>query len=393
MGAIQYRALRDDPRVGFWTAVVIAAILAVWRLGSFADASGGSQTKYILYVLPLACLVAQVCARRFVVPISAPGLQAVGLYLLAVGASLAVSRSTNAFTLRDVLIIATYLLMFGVSWSASPREVLAMGITCFVCMAIEAFQDGISFNVDILDSDGILESVMAFPLGVIVLYCIRTRRLGPGILATLLFFAAYKRIAILAVIGVVAFEWGLALVGLAHRRRAVATTAVIVLSILSLFSARLFEFAAVLIGGEHVSANSVSLGRFEFAQAIWRQLDAAPLLALLFGHGPGSADSFVQAAIDNASNPHNDWLKIFVDYGVFGFVVMHLVLRRIFAGGAFATSVHLYTVIVMMTDNVLIYTFHHAIVLVVMRAAAPLAARATRPAMGSAPDVPAPMPR
>lgn len=392
MSALQYRILPDDPRIGLWTALVIAGVLIVWRFSGFVDPSGNSPVKYVLYLLPFLCIVVQALLRGLFVPFNPAGAQAFGLYVLAAGAALLAGRSSNPFLVRDLLIIGTYLLMYSVSWEATRREVAIMTAACFVCMAIEALQEGISFNVDVLASDGILESVMAFPLGIIVLYAVRTRRLVLGLLAGLLFFAAYKRIAILAVIGVLAFEWAIVMFGLTRQRRALALALVVLLSIGSLFSLQLFELSAALIGGENVSANSLSLGRFEFSVAIWREIQATPLVKLLFGQGPGTADTIVQTAIDNASNPHNDWLKIFVDYGAFGFLLFHLILLRMFAGGSFAVQAYLYTAIVMTTDNTLIYTFHHVIMLVVLRAAAAATAgkRLPRPLPAA---WPAPVPR
>jgi hypothetical protein len=376
--ALQNRVLPDDPRIGFWTALLIAAVLVVWRFSSI-DAEGGGQMKYILYLLPFFCIAFQALLRNLVVPFHPPGAQAVGLYVLAAGSAILAGRSSNPFLVRDLLIIGTYLMMFSVAWSATHREVMIVSATCFACMVIEALQEGISLNVDILASDGILESVMAFPLGVIVLYAFRTRRLVFGLVTGILFFAAYKRIAIMAVIAVLAFEWAIVTFGLARRRRALAIVLVILLSLSSLFSMQLFEYGAKFVGGENVSANSLSLGRFEFSVAIWREVEAAPMAKLLFGHGPGSADTIVQTADDHASNPHNDWLKIFVDYGAFGFVLFHLILLRMFAGSPFGILIYLYTAIVMTTDNSLIYTFHHVIVLVVLRAAASMPLAATAP--------------
>lgn len=378
VSAFRNRALPDDPRIGFWTALLVAAVLVVWRFSSI-DAEGGGQTKYVLYLLPFFCIAFQALLRNLVVPFHPPGAQAVGLYALTAGAAILVGGSGNPFLVRDVLIIGTYLMMFSVAWSATHREVMIVAATCFACMAIEALQEGISFNVDILASDGILESVMAFPLGVIVLYAFRTRRLVFGLAMALLFFAAYKRIAIVSVVAVLAFEWAVVTFGLARWRRALAILLVIALSLVSLFSMQLFEIGAQLVGGEGVSANSLSLGRFEFTVAIWREVEAAPMAKLLFGHGPGSADAIVQAADDRASNPHNDWLKIFVDYGAFGFVLFHLILLRMFSGSPFGILVYLYTAVVMTTDNVLIYTFHNVIVLVVLRAAAAIPIPAAAP--------------
>ncbi len=378
MSALRNRALPDDPRIGCWTALLIAAVLVLWRFSS-VDAEGGGQMKYVLYLLPFICIAFQALLRNLVVPFDPPGVQALGLYGLAAGAAILAGGGSNPFLVRDVLIIGTYLMMFSVAWSATHREVVIVSATCFACMVLEALQEGISLNIDILASDGVLESVMAFPLGVIVLYAVRTRRLVFGLVTGLLFFAAYKRIAIMAVIGVLAFEWAVVHLGLARRRKALAILLVIGLSLTSLFSMQLFEYGAQFVGGENVSANSLSLGRFEFSVAIWHEVGAAPMAKLLFGHGPGSADAIVQAANDHASNPHNDWLKIFVDYGAFGFVLFHLILVRMFTGSPFGVLVYVYTAIVMTTDNSLIYTFHHVIVLVVLRAAASRPVPATAP--------------
>jgi hypothetical protein len=368
LSTARYRSLPDQQSSGIWTSIIVASFLMIWRLTSVGVSQDEGQAKYILYAIPVVCIVTQILIGRFVLNFSAAAAGAFGAYLCAAAIAVLVSQSSNPWLMRDFLIISSALCMAMIAWTASHREVVLMAFTCLICMMIEGIQEGISFTIDFAASDGLLESAMAFPLGVILLYAIRARRVRLGVLTALLFMAANKRIAILAIVGVLVLEWMICRFGMGQRRRLITIALSIMISASSLFSSQIFEMGARLIDQENVSANSISLGRFEISQVIWNRLDDAPFRKIVAGHGPGAADTVIESELGFRMNAHNDWLKIFFDYGLFGFVIFHFILALIFSRGVFSQWIHLYTAVVMMTDNCLIYTFHHVIVLVVMRA-------------------------
>jgi hypothetical protein len=84
---------------------------------------------------------------------------------------------------------------------------------------------------------------------------------------------------------------------------------------LQLFINRLAEFE---------SPNSSAYFRFVLSQQIFGNFIAEPPLTLLFGSGPGTTDMYLTGYINDGFTP--GWLKLFVDYGFFGFATFAVFL-------------------------------------------------------------------
>ncbi|GAA0606128.1 hypothetical protein GCM10009416_49270 [Craurococcus roseus] len=145
--------------------------------------------------------------------------------------------------------------------------------------------------------------------------------------------------------------------------------AVVALSILAIFSTQLFEGVADTAYLDGFSANGLSLGRYELAIKLWDEMESGSLLNRMVGFGPAAADTMLEsyAVLEGSEvNPHNDWLKILFDYGMAGFVAMHVVLFLNLARHRLGLMLYLYTASAMVTDNVLIYMFYHPFIALVM---------------------------
>ena len=134
-----------------------------------------------------------------------------------------------------------------------------------------------------------------------------------------------KRITFTGVLLAAGFELGLA--GIKSRRTCwlLALLIVVALSITAIFSAQLFETAADSLALPDLDAAGVSVGRYDLAVMLWNQLKAGQMVNWIFGFGPGAADAWVTSYF-SLGNPHNDWLKIFCDYGIVGFLGLHAIL-------------------------------------------------------------------
>jgi hypothetical protein len=118
-----------------------------------------------------------------------------------------------------------------------------------------------------------------------------------------------------------------------------------------------------IFAGEGVIRTS---GRALMWAALWRGLPDA----LVFGHGTNASEAVVNAIVPNVAHPHNDFLRIAYDFGLFGVVL--------YAGSVLAQAVVLFRVarrlsgvarliaysavtafvpytLLMMSDNVLLY--------------------------------------
>jgi hypothetical protein len=362
-----------DNRIAWWSVATTLAFLLAWTVG--AD----SNVRYVLYGLPVALILLHVAHRQLQIELEPRALYAFLIYAAMVGASVLHSGSLGDLALRDMLIIGSYLLLFAFRYRAPPATIDVALAGLFICMLAEHRSEGIHLTVNLLGSTGIMESSFAFPIGLILLYYVQARRWRAAAITAILLFMAFKRIALLGAVAAITFDRGLALVGMAAAGRVLAPAIVLLCSLGSLFSVQIFAMLATLTGGENVSANSISLGRFEFAEALWRALGKASPGTHLFGFGPGAAETYVHAAL-GLSNPHNDWLKLFFDYGFFGFVGFSIILFIVFPKNAFGRMLYIYTGVLFISDNTLIYTFHQVILVLVVQAAAALPSLQVRPA-------------
>lgn len=118
---------------------------------------------------------------------------------------------------------------------------------------------------------------------------------------------------------------------------------------------------ALTLGGLNVNTS----GRAVLWDMTWESAMRAPL----FGHGPGASSALIAEHFSNISHPHNDYLRLLNDFGLFGaglFVIGTLiVLKRTWSRARCGDDqIHWVTFIATLgvlaaavTDNVIIYAF------------------------------------
>ena len=372
-----------DRQVSLMILFVTFISLTVWSV--YIESDG----KYILYSLPVTIFLSHLMFRGSHIVIMRDGIVMMLSWLTIALTALAMAGGFDVFTLRDVLIISGCLSFFLFRHNA-PAFVPPLALfILFVSMLIEFSGKSIPLNFDILSSTGLAETSLAFPIGLVVLYFYHERRWFLFLLSFALFFAAFKRVALAAVIVIMIIDIAMRLLGRRTIPKALAVTIVIACSIASLYTLELFEFAVSMIGDYEISQGSLSMGRSELARNLWHEMDHGRLLHRVFGHGPGAAD-VILIHTDGGPNPHNDWLKIFFDYGIAGFVAMHLILFLMHNRSGVAPMLYIYTAVVMMTDNVLLYMFHFIFVYLVVATAPETAAVPTAPHQPAADERPGP---
>lgn len=340
--------------------VLASIVVVIWTYGREAE------IRYILYLLP-PLLVLSSCMLTLGRPaINRDGLYALMAYLPVAFAAMAFNNRMEGFAVRDLYTIGSIILMFAIWFRASRvlADIALAGLT--VGMVMVAITEGVGTNITALKSQGILETTLAFPIGVVTLYYFQERSWGRFLLACVILFLAYKRIAMLAVVAIIMFEMASYLVFRRSFGRFLTTLAVLVLSVVSLFLPEIFEFLSAIMRDEDASASAISLGRTGLAEALRFEIHEAGLSHMFFGFGPGSADDVV-FALGEIKNPHNDWLKILFDYGLVGFIVLHGVLYLIHPRTPLGNKLYLNLAILMVTDNPLIYIHYFAFVFLVSR--------------------------
>lgn len=348
-----------ENRIGVLLSLLVTIIICAWIGSAEAD------TKYVLYALPGLMMLTCAMLARWRVAVDRSGLGALLIYS-GIAAVSTMAGSYGPFALRDLLIILGYLLLFVLAFRSPGFVADACLASLAAATVVVAMNAGIVENLNILGSAGILESPLAFPLGIVFLYYAGTRQWGRAIIAFALFFLAFKRIAIAGALAVLAIEYALMLVGRRHIGRLLAAIVVIASSVLALFLLDIFDYVALLLNNEQISANNISLGRFEFASVLWRDFHEGGWTHQLLGFGPGAASAYLDRAIAD-TNPHNDWLKILFDYGVVGFVAFHVVLYLIHPRTPHGDRLYIYLAIIMCTDNVLIYVFYFVYLFLILR--------------------------
>lgn len=321
--------------------------------------------RYLAYGTPYLCLVAVLARRRVLLPREAwpfLALAVVGLLM----APMATGRG-----LKDL-----YFMVAGVSVGfafADRRVPLAGLLALFIgghAAAVVLSGRGGALSMDIGGSYSAFESSFAFLFGLVAVAALTQGRRTLAALAAVMTFLAFKRIAVLAVLACAAV-WFLP----PRLRRVVLSTPVAVLAsaaylaIVVAFTHGAFdEFLKETVGQ---SANAFTMGRqFRYGATV-EALTADPLRYLFIGDGPGAAYEYLAAGTGLAgkANLHNDLLKILIEYGAIvlsGFLVLLYVARtpaqRLLA---------LYTHVLLLTDNVLIYHFYLLFFVLIGAAVAP----------------------
>lgn len=112
--------------------------------------------------------------------------------------------------------------------------------------------------------------------------------------------------------------------------------------------------------GLRIPIEEVMLGRHNLGREINHSLERKSTVELATGSGPGAAESLAGERLKNGAAylPHNDWLKIFYDFGLLGSVLTVIGMALVFSFSPIAAAIGVASAITMMTDNVIIYLFY-----------------------------------
>lgn len=309
--------------------------------------------RYAAYATPLLCLVTVLARRRVFLPAECRPL----LGLVVVG--LAMIPLANMRGLKDLYLIAAGASV-GLAF-AHRRVDLAALFGLFVAGHVAVLvRDGRGGGAPVLDlaaSYSSFETVFAFLFGLVAVCALAQGRRVLAVLACLAAVLAFKLIVILALLAC-ALVWCLprALRRVALSAPAALIASAVYLALVVAFTQGAFDdWIRDTVGR---SANAFSMGRqFRYGAAV-AALSADWPRYLLIGDGPGAAYDYLAAGTGLAgkANLHNDLLKILIDYGglaLAGFITLLYVART--PGQRLAA---LYTHVLLLTDNVLIYHFY-----------------------------------
>jgi hypothetical protein len=329
----------------------LALILLFWIF------AGGSELRYILFAVPLPVAVAWILSARGDPLLSRRGLFAVGLFGTLAAASTMVN-GTTPFTGRDLLVIGVYLSLFCFILQ-SERWHAGLGMAGLAAgLFLEGLLNGATPQLSLVDSTGVIESSLALPLGLFVLYYYRAGDVSKAVIASVLLFLAFKRITFLAVAVAIALDlFYTRILGRHSISRVMCIAVMMLVTLVALNLQTVFVGAQEIFNDGDLSANRLTLGRYDIGAILWEKWRVAGPLQVLFGSGVGATDAALAQAAQG-SLAHNDWLKILIDYGIIGIAGFWAILIAVFKNGRLSNLFLIYTAVLMMTDNPLIYIFY-----------------------------------
>lgn len=347
---VSFGELRLDEMFGY---VVFAAMIASVAVPNF---------QRLNYVLPLIGFLIALANRGMHAPDPARP------YLVMVLAGVILAPFANIKGIQDIYLILTGLsvALVGHRRLWSWRTILfASVLGLAVNISIQALFNGAGatlfhFTFDVAASKSTLESGFSYVFGLLAVWAAYTRSWRNFALAVILAILTLKRIVLVGIFVCFVFQFlprSITRKVLQPLPMLLANILLIVL-ILSYSSGILNPLIHDLTGQ---SADQFGMGR----QALYGQVAADiigdPWHFSLVGVGPGDAYDTLKGGIGGMSwagkkNLHADTLKIVYEYG--GVVLMAFVWALYSSGRLGVLLIALYTNVLLLTDNTLIYPFY-----------------------------------
>lgn len=313
--------------------------------------------RYLNYVLPVLGLIVILGNQRIFFPdLARP-------YLVLIAASIVLAPFANKDGIQDIYLILTGLSLaltgFRQLWSWNTVfSICIVGLIVNILWKITTNGVGsfTTINFNIAQSESTFESSFSYVFGLLAIWAAHTRKWKHFFLAALLTLLTLKRIAVLAMVLCVLVQ----LLPPRHYLKLLAPIPMLVAN-------SIFLVIVLYYGSGHLdkmileytsqSADQLGMGRQVLYSGILRELMNDPLLFLFTGMGPGEAYSILSEGVSNLKkvNLHGDTLKVLYEYG--GMVLIALICFLYSSRRPGVLAVALYTNILFLTDNTLIYPF------------------------------------
>ena len=352
--------------------VLVGLYLPLLLMFMLSENGEASLTRYSIYALPVALLAVVVAGGR--VSLDSRMAGALAIYVVAAAMSIGVSARWSFTTTRDLLILISLLGMFVPMFRVDGRTVTFLGYGLVLVLVVSiVLQGGSALRFDFFRSQGFFESVAAFPIALAALYCLMTRRYGVAVALLVATVFGFKRIAIAAIFVGYGTYILLRLAGGrdAYGRLNVAQTIILLVVVSSIGGLAIFlpEVTVFMLRYFEIPGMSMEealLGRASIILFLRNEIiDANPII-MLFGHGVGQADLDIRK-VTELGNPHNDFLKVFYDYGAVGGLLVFVAMWLAFARNALGAAILVFNAFLMVSDNVFIYFYHQFVALLLMR--------------------------
>lgn len=296
---------------------------------------------------------------------------------------------------QNVAVYSSFILaiLVGIRYRRGSATVQTLQFLRF-CGAVAAIIFIVSNTIG-LEAYGIRSIGLSGLVAMSVLIPHRTSNFWARLLPLIVVYAiliSLSRTALLIALGLLVFL----IVRSPRKSRALRGTALVV-TCAAIIYVLFFTYEPLrdrFLGGD----GGVSIGGVKFntsgRSTLWEMTWESAMESPWFGQGPGSATNLISAIYPNISHPHNDYLRIFHDFGFLGFCLFFLGIirlcvlvmkRALRSDSEVHWSAFLGLLIILMsaiTDNIVIYSFAMMPIglLVGLSLREPLAAKSARKA-------------
>jgi len=314
----------------------------------------------LLGVYGLACLAASVVKepKRLIGRNPLMPTLFIGFALMTTLSLMASNLATRPGGIRDTLIVGVTL--FGVAapfrWTSRHFHYFVW-VQCISFAVLSVIRNGSPTSLNLIEGYSPWEHhTLGFVLPVCFLYAYFEKSIPLMALSGLLSVLAMKRIAIIALIAVLI----LSVLPLSKKPRVLICLVIGVLMFLvSHYLDLLIEVVQVL-WPESKDFRDLFSGRGPLVATVREKAySETGMAAVIFGNGPGYASKLaVELLSADLKHIHNDYIRIFLDYGIFGSIFWLSVLARLAAISKLTFCLALYQLIVFTTDNTFVYYPH-----------------------------------
>lgn len=267
----------------------------------------------------------------------------------------------SVLTIRDGVIISGYLIVYVLAPPARLIHFKYLLYSTFAAFIFLFFYSGSNYQFVIFTSastSGSYDGQESFLCLIYAFVFLQKAKKLESFLAIALCVLAGKRIALMGLCA------GLLSILLFYYFRKTAKIAfcclVFLISVTGIGFAFVVETAFNSLSFlQGYNIEEFMVGRYVMGSALSKSLFDQDFSTWIFGSSAGAADNFIiSLAFDSGvTNAHDDWLKIFYDYGFAGYIIYLSIFFLIFRKNIWTMGLGVATSVVMVTDNVLIYFF------------------------------------
>lgn len=309
--------------------------------------------RYLGYLLPAFALITLLGNRSISSP--APARP----YILLILTGVIFSFNGNSEGLKDI-----FLMMTGVSIAVvghrSSTSWKNLFIFCAIGFLVNASLKGAlniqSLTVDVTNSSSSLESGFSFVFGLLAIWALQEGKWKEFLLATLFAFLTLKRIVLIAIFICILVQFSPSF----FKRLIFLPVSMVLINCTILITLLLYgsgAFDATILEWTGKSANAFGMGRKVLYSAAATEVMREPVQFIL-GLGPGTAYELATANLfaHAKENLHSDLIKIFIEYGAVIFILFFALLYL--NADPRIRLLMLYSNVLFVTDNTLIYPFY-----------------------------------